>query len=270
MKIKLNPDISRVASFNKYLKEFYNSILELGFKREALQAVKNLGIQSRVTFKSILMGRRKFPLTKLSLATQALDLSHSETLYLENILSNRVDFDKKTENKEIEPFQLGTQEILSTPLNTIILNLCDLKKKYTRIQIVENLKHVFDLKEIEVAIEFLMSQKQIEFAYDNTLSRVSHNQRYFIPQGIKFDFAKNYLLKSMDLAKQNYDLPLNQREYTAFTTKIKSSDFAKLKDLVREFRKNVYALSNVGEDDTVIHVNLNTFVVSNFNADSSL
>lgn len=225
-------------------------------KVELQKKLASVGIKSRVSFRSIVAGRRQFPLSKFSILARALDWSYND---LEFLKGNRNIWRPSIAKADYITYPTTA---IATPLHTIILNTCDLKDKYSIDHLVSALQRLFAPLEIRNAIMTLLDLKLLQLNDSGKLERTKIEYRFSTPTGIKLDYVKSYIEQTMDLAKISYALPLDEREYTAFTCRIDREDFPKVKDLIRDFRKAMYSISKSENCDTVLQVNTQAFFVT--------
>ncbi|MES2769632.1 MAG: DUF4423 domain-containing protein [Bdellovibrionota bacterium] len=223
-----------------------------------LNTIKSLDIKSRVTYNQIIRNKRHFPKNKIPTLATALDLSFSEKIALDCLAEGY----QPTSPNFSQEYVLGSANVLSHPIHTMILNLCGLNKKMKSQDIVRSMNSIFPGSLIHLSIELLLKEGLLVAEDSQTLVKTERKYQLSVPSGVRLDHAKQYLAESFDLMKKNYDLPLNEREYTAFTAKIKKEDFIKLKDLVRDFRKSVYELSSSQDQDAVVQVVLGSFILN--------
>lgn len=252
------PSPASAKSFGQFLKDRLALIKTHSSTETFLTKINQIGIKSRATYNQILRGKRRFPVNRMSSLVNALDLTFNEKVAVQSIL---VESKGATANSSFD-YVDGNTEVLSSPLNTIVLNLCSLKNKLTKNDLHTLLNPLFSNIEIEQSIELLLKKDLLETDAQNTLRRVADGYQLSTPPGVKLDYVKKYIQTSLKMAERNYDLPLESREYSSFTTKISKDDFLKLKDLVRDFRKNVYGYSKSSDCDSIVHVNINAFIVS--------
>ncbi|MES2856687.1 MAG: DUF4423 domain-containing protein, partial [Bdellovibrionota bacterium] len=257
------PEISQireVGSLSEFIKKRFSVFKKLISPDEFRQKVVETGIGSRVSFRSIANGKRRFPKSKIPFLARALDMSFEETKKAYELEENPV-LDSGGTLKPDFKFVVGPAAILSDPLHTIVLNFCGLGQRLDHAGIVDALSSVGDAETISRSIRLLISEGLIELESDRSLRRLAEGQLLSAPPGLKLDFAKAYIKSSLELAERGYDLPLDSREFAAFTARINREDFRKLKDLVREFRQAVYALTPATDSDSVVQVNINAILV---------
>lgn len=255
---KLIPQINTSSS----LGEFIGQSLKLIKENISIDIFRNklreLGIQSRVTYRQIALNKRRFSENKIDHLVQAFDLTFTEKIEAQKHLAN-INFPKAN----LTPtYILGIQSVLTCPINTIVLNLCGLPKKPTYESLQKITASICEQGKLDAALQLLLEQDLIKKEIDSTFNRINEGFQLSTLPGIKQTHAQKYIQNSLNLAEKQYDLPLDQREYAAYTARIKKEDFSKLKDMVRSFRKATYEISNADECDTVIHVNINAFMLS--------
>lgn len=226
---------------------------------EFIQKMRDCGINSRITFNKLIVGSRQISESRISDICRSLDLTFVDGLVAKELIKN-----PKTQPQTRGYYQLGvSSEILSNPLHTIIMNLCNLKhKKMNHQNICETLSNLYLKSEVYESINLLLANEMIYEDQEQYLRKKDNPYKLNSPQGIKVDFARKYISKSLAIAEKGYDLPLDEREYTAFTAAIKREDMLKVKDLVRNFRKAIYELSDSNHYDCVVHTNLNVMLIA--------
>jgi len=252
------PELKNATRFSQFLKSIFEVFKITSSPAKFKEKAEELGINSRVSFHQIISGKRTFPTTKIPNLIKACDLSFTEAKAANSLLRNT----RLNSSPSQNTYALGAPEVLSSPLNTIVLNLCGIQNDVTEKVLLIILAPLFSAEEIASSVKLLLEQHFLNLNEKSVLKRQEISYQLSTPNGIKLEYAKNYIGESLILAQKAYDFPLSDREYTAFTARIKKEDFLKVKDLVRGFRKAVYELSSVSEYDSVAQFNLNAFILS--------
>lgn len=235
-------------TLGSYLDKFARLIkIELG-EDQFKSWLFNLGIKSRITFKHILAGRKQVSVSKLK---AQLDMSLQESVSLEKLTN--VPNDKP-------PTFYVSDEFLSSPIHTIILNLCGIRTQMQTETLHQILGSVFDTPQINSSIELLKSEKLITLNAHGSLVRIFEGVITSIP-GIKSDSSKKYFETVNNLSNVAWHFPLEVREMHSYTLRIEKKDIPRLKDLIRNFRADCYKLSNPEMRDSVYQCSISAFPV---------
>ncbi len=251
------PQISDQKSIGEFLKKTLQ-LFKTNFSTERFKStLDSVGLSSRVTYRQVVSGKRRFSESKLPFLARTFDFSFSEIMAAKALLRK-----EPVETPSPIKYEMGSADTLSDPINTIILNMCALAKSPSLLDLQSALCFFWNSDQIEQILLRLVEAQKIEKLGDNTFRRVAVAHKISTPHGVKIDFAEKFMKASLDLAKRAYDLDHEAREFAAFTAKIKASDFSKVKDLIRDFRVAVYNLSDESANDCVIQVNVNSFITN--------
>ena len=154
-----------------------------------------------------------------------------------------------------------SDDFFSTPIHTLILNLCGVQKVMDLFQIELILENVFSKAEIKKSIEILLTQKLIEKLANGSFKRCFEGT-LTTPSGRKSKSSQEYFRLSYRMADHAWEQPLDSREIGAFSFRLNLENVAKMKDLVRSFRREVTALySEEQKPNAVYHCSLAVFPI---------
>lgn len=234
-------------SVAQYLKNYLH-IVKLQFGSEQVKNwAEKIGITSRITFKHIVHGRKSLTTEQMQDLKKILDLSESERQLLGKnslLASGGVASATTSENFFISP------DFFSTPLNTIVLNLCALNKNLNSIDIQKILAKKYSFQDISQSIAHLLELKLIQENSDGSLKRIFHGTLTTLP-GVKSTSSREYFKHTYELADKAWEEPLHMREINAFTFKIDAEDVPKMKDLIRKLRHDLNELSKNANNDSL-------------------
>lgn len=237
-----------VSDFLKELKAVLNS-------ENFLRVLKHIDIRSRATFFSLVRRQREVSHEQLNRIIHTFDFSRQDQQHLQQLKqAGTAPASTTTEKILVRP------EVLSHPLFTIILNICALDTKQNREQIEHQLKTLAPAEDITRAVNLLIEENLLAVDSDGFLRRIDFRVLSTMP-GIKSSHSQKYISASLQMAEEKYALELSEREYVSFTSRIAAKDMGQLKDLIRQFREDVYALRSQDRCDTVMQINLNAFTV---------
>lgn len=241
------PFLLKESSLPKYLKN-YISLLKSQLGAEYVKTwSQKVGITSRITFKHILNGRKPLNDSQQKRVENALDLGNQERKFLENL--------NLIEQKHSSDKFYVNSDFFQTPLNTIVLNLCALKKPMKRLDIQNALENIFQPNAIEESISNLLKINLIQEEPDGNFKRIFHGTLTTLP-GVKSTSSRDYFKHTYQLAEIGWEFPLHMRELHAFTFKMNSKDIPVAKDLIRKLREDLTELSKKAENDSVFQCSL--------------
>lgn len=244
------PTLFERQNLNFYLKA-YLRIFKSYFGAEQVKAWSlKLGVTSRITFKHLLSGKRDLNYQQKSNLENLLDLSQKEKDFLVS----------KVNSSSTPKAFIAPPDFFATPLNTIILNLCGLKTGMAEHEVKAILSPAFSEEEIVSSTNTLLKLNLVAPAKNQRLHRIFKGNITTLP-GVKSNASEKYFQKVNVLSQQAWHLPLTMREFNSFTFRIKQQDFAKAKDLVRDFRKEITRLSADEDQDTVYQASICLFPI---------
>ena len=253
--IRTLPQVKNYSQMKPFISDFLSEMRSTLSKDVFLQKLKDIGIQSRATFFSLLNKKRNLSPDQINRIVHTFDFSSSEKTHL---LKMR---DLGTTDAIITSEKvLVNSEVLSSPLSTVILNICTLKTKMTREQIEQRMASFSTAEESKAMIDLLLAENLIAVDENGFLRRIEFRVLSTFP-GIKSDHSRKYISKTLQMAEEHYDLDLSEREYASFTFPMAADDMGKLKDMIRKFREDIYILKTNEGCNSVVQVNLNAFTV---------
>lgn len=241
----MNPIPQRLKenSFSSFLRAYFLFVRKQLGGEQVKKLALTMGVTSRITFKYILRGKKELNAQQLSKTQDLLDLSHRERL-------DSTQFSSDNNSRLEENYFYVSEDFFNTPLNTITLNFCSLKKPMSIEQIQDSLKSMFEQEEVKESVDLLIKLKLIEKQGDGSLKRIFHGSLSNIP-GIKSSASRNYFSKTYQLADLSWQAPLHLRELNSFTVRLDFRDIPKLKDLIRKLRQDISDLSSRSESNSI-------------------
>ncbi|MFS4458053.1 TIGR02147 family protein [Bdellovibrio sp. HCB2-146] len=230
-----------MSSYSQFLKEVLGGEKVKGWS-------KSFGIKSRITFRHVLKGHRKMSAAQIKKLKASLDMTESERANLDSKLK-ATEQGVSLSNTSPQVFY-APEYFFSTPIHTLILNLCGLPGLMTSEKIQAILQNAFSLKEIHDSIALLSFHHLIQRQDDGTLIRIFEGP-ITLPSGQRSSSCHGYYQKTFEMAAGAFDLPLTEREMQAFTFRLNSEDFPKAKDLIRKLRHDLSQLSSKEERSAV-------------------
>ncbi len=256
------PSVRKAMSFHAYFRDTFTLLKRRIPSSSFLSILSSMGIKSRVSYRSLVAGKRSFDSKRLNKLSNVLDHSHSERRAISALHAG---FASEIDSDEMD-YYTCSPHVLSHPINTIVLNLCGLPHRMDEKILCDLLKKLFSAEEVGHAIALL---EEADLIFRDETGGLKRNKELTLSTlpGVKAEHSRNYYRQTFALAEAQLDLDLAEREYIAFSTHIRRADLPKLKDLARQFRRSVYELSK-GQSDAVIHVNLNAFLMASISTDS--
>lgn len=249
------PQVTQYQELRPFIADFLKEIKASLNSENFLEILKRIDIRSRATFFSLIRRKREVSQEQLNRIVHTFDFSRKEQEHLKQL--------KQLGSAVTPPVTekiLVRSEALSHPVSTIILNICGLEAKRTRRQIEASLQSVASASDITRMTDLLIEENLIAEDADGFLRRIEFRVLSTLP-GVRSNYSQSYIRNSLHMAETHYALELSEREYVSFTSPIAHKNIAQLKDLIRQFREDVYALRSQDKCDTVMQLNLNAFTV---------
>lgn len=246
--------IFKASSVSQFLHSYSNLLKKIFGAPRVKQWAEESGMSSRVTFKQYTTGKRPLPKAVVHKLEKTLDFSESEKMELKNKLDGSKNSLERNQSYTVSP------EFFRSPINTIILNLCGIQAQMTHQKIISVLANVSAPANIDLAIKALLDLNLVIESADGHLIRIFEGSLSTVP-GQKSAASQNYFKESFALADKAWDLPLEIRELSAFTFRLKTEDIPKMKDIVRNFRKDLSSLHQKEISDCVYQCSVAAFPI---------
>lgn len=258
-KMRSIPSIFYSKSVGDFLKEYADFFKNQFGADEFKTWAERCGIYSRITFGLYSRNKKKLPEIVQKNLEQELDLSESAKQRLRSMNTTDFGTEKAAQYTEDNYFYV-TDDFFSTPLHTIVLNLCDLEKPLSESEIKKTLRGLFQEKEIQNSIELLLRLNLIKIKSKDQLRRHARGTLTTLP-GRRSVGVAGYYQKTYDMAQAAQALPLTEREFGAFTIRIDSSSLPKIKDLARNFRRDIETIEKEAAPTSVYQCAVAVFPV---------
>jgi len=236
------PSIFKANSSGAFLKDQSDFVKAQRGSTGLKEWLTKIGITSRISFKHYLAGKRALPRDAQKNLAKSLDFSSAEAQRFDDLQEGKV-------NPSAVP--LGemyyiSDDFFASSLNTIILNLCGIQKRMDTHQLEAILKGVFSVNEIQESVVLLLMHGLVQ-SVEGHLIRTFHGVVTTAP-GQKSLHSQAYFKSASAMADLAWNFPLEDREMHSFTCRLDSKDIPKMKTLVRQFRKDLSAISGKNEN----------------------
>lgn len=250
------PSIFEASHITHFLNSYVSAVKKY-FGSERLKTwSQDLGINSRITFKKYIKGKTPIPSLIIEKMREGLDLSKSEIVEFDQKLNMNTSAEPRSSVKDF----VVSSEFFDSPINTMILNLCGIQTPMNLQKIQDIFNGVYEFEEIERSIKKLIELSLIQENFDGRLIRIFEGNLTTLP-GQKSTASKNYFKESYRLADMAWEFPLAIREVGAFTFRLSSEDIPEMKQLIRNFRKDMSALGKKNNSNSVYQCSIAAFPI---------